>query len=79
MSFYLTAIDERLKHETDQPSIGIIICKSKNKIIAEYALRDSNKPIGIADYQLTKALPNTIKSSFPTIEELESELCKDDI
>ncbi|MFI5346039.1 MAG: YhcG family protein [Elusimicrobiota bacterium] len=74
MSFYLAAADDLLRHHHDQPSIGIILCKSKNKIIAEYALRDMNKPIGVSSYQLTKALPNALEGRLPTTKELEEKL-----
>jgi len=76
MNFYLSAVDDFIKHETDTPSIGIILCKTKNNILAEYALRDMTKPIGIAEYRLEDSLPDDIKTSLPTIEELESELSK---
>ena len=74
MSFYLSVVDDLLRHQDDQPSIGIILCKGKNQAIAEYALRDLNKPIGISAYQLQDALSEQIKSSLPTIEELEDVL-----
>ncbi len=74
MNFYLSATDDLLRHPDDQPSIGIILCKSKNQAIAEYALRDLNKPIGVSAYQLQSALPEQLKSSLPTIEELEDVL-----
>ncbi|KJH70260.1 PDDEXK nuclease domain-containing protein [Aliterella atlantica] len=74
MNFYLSAADDLLRHPDDQPSIGIILCKSKNQAIAEYALRDLNKPIGVSAYQLQNALPEQLKSSLPTIEELEDVL-----
>ena len=74
MNFYLSAVDDILRHADDQPSIGIILCRSKNQTIAEYALRDLNKPIGVSAYQLQKALPEQMKGSLPTIEELEAEL-----
>jgi predicted nuclease of restriction endonuclease-like (RecB) superfamily len=74
MNFYLSATDDLLRHQDDQPSIGIILCKSKNQTIAEYALRDLNKPIGVSAYQLQNALLEQIKSSLPTIEELEDVL-----
>ncbi len=78
MNFYLSAVDAQLKHTDDQPSIGLILCKQKNRLIAEYALRDSGKPIGISEYQLTQVLPSSIAGELPTIEELESELSDDD-
>ncbi|MDF2964742.1 MAG: hypothetical protein K0Q51_130 [Rickettsiaceae bacterium] len=77
LNFYLSVIDDQLRHETDNPSIGIILCKQKDKIIAEYALKDINKPIGISEYRLLEELPDNLKSSLPTIEELEAELNKE--
>lgn len=74
MNFYLSAVDEELKHKDDQPSIGIILCKTKNKVIVEYALRDTNKPMGVSTYQVTESLPKRLKGNLPTVEELESEL-----
>jgi predicted nuclease of restriction endonuclease-like (RecB) superfamily len=74
MSFYLSAIDEQLKHKDDEPSIGIILCKTKNRVIVEYTLRDTNKPMGVSTYQLTESLPKQLKGSLPTVEELEAEL-----
>lgn len=74
MNFYLSAVDDLLRHPDDQPSIGIILCRSKNQVVAEYALRDMNKPIGVSAYQLQDALPMEIKGSLPTIEELEAQL-----
>jgi hypothetical protein len=56
----------------DQPSIGIILCKSRNKVLVEYALRDTSKPIGVAEYRLTEVLPENLKGTLPTIEELEA-------
>jgi len=76
LNFYLSAIDDMLKHTSDNPTLGILICKERNKIIAEYALRDINKPIGIAEYELTQAIPENFKGSLPTIEEIENELEK---
>lgn len=76
MNFYLSAVDDLLRHPTDNPSIGIILCKSKERVTAEYALRDMNKPIGVAEWQaqITKSLPEQLKTELPTIEELEAEL-----
>lgn len=74
MNFYLSAVDDILRRPQDEPSIGIVLCKGKNRIIAEYALRGINKPMGIAEYQLSKALPEDLKGSLPTIEELEAAL-----
>jgi len=74
LNFYLSAIDSQLKHPTDQPSIGLILCKHKDKVEAEYALRDINKPIGISEYLLTQALPKNFKSQLPTVEQIENQL-----
>jgi predicted nuclease of restriction endonuclease-like (RecB) superfamily len=74
MNFYLSAVDDMLRHPDDQPSIGLILCKNKDRFVAEYALRGINKPIGISEYRLAESLPEKLKGSLPTIEELESEL-----
>ncbi|NEU77234.1 DUF1016 domain-containing protein [Hassallia byssoidea VB512170] len=74
MNFYVSAMDDLLRHPDDQPTIGIILCKSKNKVIAEYSLRDMNKPIGISVYQLRNNLPKGLQGNLPTIEQLEAEL-----
>ena len=74
LNFYLSAIDDKLKTENDNPSIGILLCKEKNKVKAEYALKDINKPIGISEYELIKSIPEDLKSNLPTIEELEREI-----
>ena len=74
MNFCLSAIDDLLRHPDDQPSIGIILCTSKNKIVAEYALRDLGKPIGISEYRLTGRLPTRLRENLPTVEQLEAEL-----
>lgn len=74
LSFYLSAANDLLKHPTDNPTIGLLICKDKNDVIAEYALKDINQPIGVSEYQLTKLFPNELKSSLPSIEEIENEL-----
>ena len=73
MNFYLSVVDDTLRHRDDQPSIGLILCKTKDRFVAEYALRDINKPIGISDYLLAGSLPEKLRGSLPTIEELESE------
>ena len=74
MNFYLSAIDDLLRHPDDQPSIGIILCKSKNEVVAEYALRDIRKPVGVSEYRLTEALPKRLRGSVPTAQELAAEL-----
>jgi hypothetical protein len=74
MNFYLNAVDDRMKHATDHPSIGLILCEDKNKIVAEYALRGMDKAIGVSAYQLTRALPKKLQSALPSIQQLEKEL-----
>jgi predicted nuclease of restriction endonuclease-like (RecB) superfamily len=77
MNFYLSAVDSQLRHPDDGPSIGLILCKSKNEVVAEYALRDMNKPIGIATHltrEIEEALPEEFQYSLPTVEEIEAEL-----
>jgi predicted nuclease of restriction endonuclease-like (RecB) superfamily len=65
MNFYLSAVNDRLRHPDDQPSIGIILCKTRDRFVAEYALRDINKPIGISEYRLAESLPEKLKGSLP--------------
>lgn len=74
LGFYMTAVDEMLAHETDAPTIGLLLCKSKNKVVAEYALRDMQQPLGIAEYQLVESLPEPLQTALPTIEQIEREL-----
>lgn len=76
LNFYLSAVDENLKTDSDNSSIGIILCKGKNKLIAEYALKDMTKPIGVSEYRLTEAVPEDLKGSLPSIEDFENELVK---
>jgi len=74
LNFYCNVVNKVLKHPKDKPTIGLILCKSKDKLLAEYSLEGIERPIGISQYQLSKALPNELKSSLPTVEEIESEL-----
>ncbi|MBD9354316.1 PDDEXK nuclease domain-containing protein [Methylomonas albis] len=74
LSFYLTAVDVQLKSEHDQPTIGLLLCKTQNRVVAEYALRDTNKPIGVAEYQLVESLPVELTKNLPSIEQIEQEL-----
>lgn len=73
MNFYLSAVDDQLRHPDDKPTIGIILCKGRNEVIVEYALRDSSKPMGVAQYQLSQALPPQFEGDLPTIEEFARE------
>lgn len=76
LGFYLTAVDRQMKHEQDNPTIGLLLCKSKNKVVAEYALGDKTQPMGIAEYRLIESLPEELQTSLPSIEQLEQELTK---
>jgi len=74
MNFYLSAVDDQLADQSDNPSIGIILCKTRDKVTVEYALKDTRKPIGVAAYRLTKSLSGKLKQGLPSIEELKDEL-----
>ncbi|NBX85439.1 MAG: DUF1016 domain-containing protein [Gammaproteobacteria bacterium] len=74
LGFYMAAVDDLMRKEGDNQTIGIILCKSKHKVVAEYALRNMNAPMGISEYSLSKALPKELKTSLPTVEEIEHEL-----
>lgn len=77
LSFYLTAVDAQVKHPQDSPTIGLLLCKRKNKVVAEYALRDNTQPIGVAEYQLVASLPPELQTDLPSIEQIERELAGD--
>lgn len=74
LGFYLTAMDRQVKSEHDNPTIGLLLCKSKNKVVAEYALGDRTQPMGIAEYKLLESLPAELRTSLPSIEQIEREL-----
>lgn len=74
LNFYLSAVDDLLRTPSDAPTVGLLLCKTKDKAIVEYALRDINKPLGIAEFRLQEALPETLQGSLPTIAALEAEL-----
>ena len=78
LGFYLTAVDRQVKSEHDNPSIGLLLCKSKNKVVAEYALGDKSQPMGIAEYKLLDSLPAELQTSLPSIEQIEQELAGGD-
>ena len=77
LSFYLAAVDAQVKHPQDAPTIGLLLCKSKNKVVAEYALRNNTQPLGVAEYQLLDSLPAELQTSLPSIEQIERELAGD--
>jgi len=74
LNFYVSAVDEMLKSANEHPTVGILICKSKKKTVVEYSLKRLNNPIGVSEYQITSALPDALKSSLPTVEDIEAEL-----
>jgi hypothetical protein len=74
LNFYLAAVDAQMKGEDDRATIGLLLCKTKNKLVAEYALSGIAKPMGVAEYQLVRALPEPLDTKLPTIEQLEEEL-----
>ena len=76
MNLYLSAVDDLLRHPDDEPTIGLLLCKGKNRVIVEYALRGFTKPVGVADWEtrLVDSLPDELKGSLPTVEEIEAEL-----
>jgi predicted nuclease of restriction endonuclease-like (RecB) superfamily len=78
LSFYLTAVDAQIKHPDDSPTIGLLLCKSKNEVVAEYALRDQSQPLGVAEYRLLESLPAELQTSLPSIEQIERELAGHD-
>ncbi len=79
MNMYLSAVDDLLRHTDDKPSIGLLLCRSKNKLVVEYALRNFKKPIGVAEWEtkIVKKLPDEFKGSLPTVEEIEAELTRE--
>jgi predicted nuclease of restriction endonuclease-like (RecB) superfamily len=78
LNFYLSAVDDQLRSEFDNPSIGLLICRRHDQLMAEYALRDINKPIGITEYRLMESLPTDLQTTLPSIEEIEERLRQED-
>ncbi len=74
LSFYLSAVDGELKSEQDGPTIGLLLCKSRNAVVAEYAVRDITSPLGVSEYQLLESLPEPLRTNMPSIEEIERAL-----
>jgi predicted nuclease of restriction endonuclease-like (RecB) superfamily len=73
LNFYQSVVDERLRHVSDAPTIGLIVCQDRHHIVADYALRGMTQPIGISEYELTRALPTNLHSVLPTVEQIEAE------
>lgn len=74
LNFYLSAVDGMLKKDTDNPSIGLLLCKNKNNLVAEYALKDMSKPMGISQYEITKRLPKEYEDQLPSVEDLQKRI-----
>ena len=74
LNFYCNVVNDQLRHEDDQPTIGLILCQTKDNVLAEYALSGIDKPIGVSSYELTRALPASLQSALPTVEQIEAEL-----
>ncbi len=74
LNFYINVVDDKLRGENDNKTIGLLLCKGKDEVVAQYALTGYDQPIGISDYQLSKAIPENLKSVLPSIEEVEEEL-----
>lgn len=74
LNFYCNVVDDHLRHSSDAQTIGLLLCQSKNKVLAEYALRGIDKPIGVSNYELTRALPESLQSTLPSIDNIEAEL-----
>lgn len=77
LNFYLSAVDAQIKAPDDKPTIGLLLCRAQNRLVAEYAFSGIDKPIGVAEYQLVRALPEPLDTSLPSIEEIEAELSRD--
>lgn len=78
LNFYLATVDAQIKAPEDKPTIGLLLCKTKNRLVAEYALSGIGKPIGVAEYQLVRALPEPLDTNLPSIEEIETELSREE-
>jgi predicted nuclease of restriction endonuclease-like (RecB) superfamily len=74
INFYCSVVDDILRHEQDNPTVGLILCQMHDRVVAEYTLRNVNTPIGVSEYELTRALPDSLKSSLPAVEEIEERL-----
>ncbi len=74
LNFYINVVDDKLRGENDNKTIGLLLCKGKDEVVAQYALTGYDQPIGISDYQLSKAIPEKLKSALPSVEEVEEEL-----
>jgi hypothetical protein len=76
LNFYLSAVDGIIKRPEDNPSIGLLLCKSKNNLVAEYALKDMSKPIGVSEYKITSSLPEDLSKQLPSVEDIQKRIKK---
>lgn len=74
LNFCLSAVDGILKKEQDNPSIGLLLCKSKNNVVAEYSLKDISKPIGVSEYKITSSLPDDLEKQLPSVEDIQKRI-----
>lgn len=74
LNFYLSAVDGILKKEQDNPTIGLLLCKSKNNLVAEYSLKDTSKPIGVSEYRVTSRLPAELEAQLPSVEDIQKRI-----
>ena len=74
LGLYVSAVNHQMKHKDDNPTIGLLICKTKDEVVAKYTLENTNQPIGMSEYQLVESFPKDFRSSLPSIEEIEKEL-----
>lgn len=79
LNFYLSAVDGILKKDNDNPSIGLLLCKSKNNLVAEYALKDMSKPIGVSEYKVTNSLPEDLSKQLPSVEDIQKRISKSEV
>ena len=74
LNFYLSAVDGMLKQHQDNPTIGLLLCKSKNNLVAEYSLKDMSKPIGVSEYRVTSSLPAELEAQLPSVEDIQKRI-----
>lgn len=74
LNFYLSAVDGILKHPQDNPTIGLLLCKNKNNLVAEYSLKDMSKPIGVSEYRVTNSLPIELEKQLPSVEDIQKRI-----
>ena len=78
LNFYLSVVDDTLKKDNDNPTIGLLLCKSKNNVVAEYSLKDISKPIGVSEYKITNNLPEDLEKQLPSVEDIQKRIGRTD-